>query len=67
MLMLKHNKNLMFCREINCCGVIHVIDDSLQSRYPDSIFPNTDYHENADVALYPMFAENRRAERRKIP
>jgi hypothetical protein len=34
---------------------------------PDSIFPNNwiSFHENGDVALYPMFAENRRAERRE--
>jgi hypothetical protein len=34
---------------------------------PDSIFPNNwiSFHENADVALYPMFAKNRREERRE--
>lgn len=32
---------------------------------PDSIFPNNwiTFHENGDVAMYPMFAENRRLER----
>jgi hypothetical protein len=34
---------------------------------PDSIFPNNwiSFHENGDVTLYPMFAENRRLERRE--
>ena len=43
-----------------------VIDDTVQPDTPDSIFPNNwvSFHENGDVALYPMFAENRRKERR---
>lgn len=34
---------------------------------PDSIFPNNwiSFHENGDVAMYPMFAENRRLERKE--
>ena len=34
---------------------------------PDAHFPNNwiSFHENGNVALYPMFAENRRLERRK--
>ncbi|RZJ24966.1 MAG: amidinotransferase, partial [Flavobacterium sp.] len=41
--------------------------DTLQPETPDSIFPNNwiSFHENGDVALYPMFAENRRKERRE--
>ena len=33
---------------------------------PDSVFPNNwvSFHENGDVVIYPMFAENRRKERR---
>ena len=40
-------------------------DDELVDT-PDSIFPNNwvSFHSNGDVALYPMFAENRRKERR---
>ncbi|NCT18166.1 MAG: amidinotransferase [Flavobacteriaceae bacterium CG2_30_34_30] len=40
-------------------------DGSLDT--PDSVFPNNwvSFHENGDVALYPMFAENRRRERRE--
>ena len=46
---------------------ILVIDDTLTSETPDSIFPNNwiSFHENGDVGLYPMFAENRRQERRE--
>ncbi|WP_167341593.1 citrulline utilization hydrolase CtlX [Nonlabens sp. SY33080] len=45
--------------------VIEISDDPKHDT-PDSIFPNNwiSTHENGDVALYPMFAENRRLERR---
>ncbi|MFL9831913.1 arginine deiminase-related protein [Flavobacterium sp. ST-87] len=44
-----------------------VIEDTLDTDTPDSIFPNNwiSFHENGDVVLYPMFAENRRDERRE--
>ena len=44
-----------------------VINDTENPSTPDSIFPNNwiSFHENGDVALYPMFAENRRLERRE--
>lgn len=43
------------------------IEDSLENDTPDSIFPNNwiSFHENGTVAIYPMFAENRRVERRE--
>ncbi len=43
-----------------------VIDDNKESDTPDSIFPNNwiSFHANGTVGLYPMFAENRRNERR---
>ena len=43
-----------------------VVEDTLEKDTPDSIFPNNwiSFHENDDVVLYPMFAENRRDERR---
>ncbi len=43
-----------------------VIDDDLKNDTPDSIFPNNwvSFHENGDIGLYPMFAVNRRRERR---
>jgi len=44
-----------------------VVDDTLAPDTPDSIFPNNwiSFHESGDVVLYPMFAENRREERRE--
>ena len=44
-----------------------VVNDTDNPNTPDSIFPNNwiSFHENGDVALYPMFAENRRLERRE--
>lgn len=44
-----------------------VIDDKLATDTPDSIFPNNwiSFHKNGDVVLYPMFAPNRRRERRE--
>lgn len=47
--------------------LVIVIDDTLETDTPDSIFPNNwiTFHENGDVVFYPMFAENRRLERRE--
>ena len=47
-------------------NVIVEDDDKLMDT-PDSIFPNNwvSFHENGNVGLYPMFAENRRKERRE--
>ena len=44
-----------------------VVDDTKETDTPDSIFPNNwvSFHENGDVGLYSMFAENRRLERRE--
>ncbi|MFK5878995.1 MAG: arginine deiminase-related protein [Flavobacteriaceae bacterium] len=44
-----------------------VIDDTPNPSTPDSIFPNNwiSFHQNGTVAIYPMFAENRRQERRE--
>ncbi|MFT6866325.1 MAG: hypothetical protein ACJA08_001156 [Cyclobacteriaceae bacterium] len=43
---------------------ILVIQDTAESKTPDSIFPNNwnSFHEDGAVYLYPMFAENRRRE-----
>jgi hypothetical protein len=57
-----------FVEKLKNVGVdVTVVDDILDPDTPDSIFPNNwiSFHENADVALYPMFAENRRLERRE--
>lgn len=44
-----------------------VIEDTNEHDTPDSIFPNNwiSFHENGNVGLYPMYAENRRLERRE--
>jgi hypothetical protein len=44
-----------------------VIEDTEEHDTPDSIFPNNwiSFHENGNVGLYPMYAENRRLERRE--
>jgi hypothetical protein len=44
-----------------------VIEDTEEFDTPDSIFPNNwiSFHENGNVGLYPMYAENRRSERRE--
>lgn len=57
-----------FVEKLRAVGVnVVVVDDTKDTDTPDSIFPNNwvSFHENADVALYPMFAENRRTERRE--
>ncbi|OYU81550.1 MAG: amidinotransferase [Flavobacterium sp. BFFFF1] len=57
-----------FVDKLSNAGVeVIVVDDTTDPDTPDSIFPNNwiSFHENADVALYPMFAENRRKERRE--
>jgi hypothetical protein len=57
-----------FVEKLQAVGVnVIVINDTKDSDTPDSIFPNNwvSFHENGDVALYPMFAENRRMERRE--
>jgi hypothetical protein len=57
-----------FVEKLRSVGVeVTVVDDITERDTPDSIFPNNwiSFHENSDVALYPMFAENRRKERRE--
>lgn len=44
-----------------------VVEDTLENDTPDSIFPNNwvSFHADGTVGLYPMFAKNRRVERRE--
>lgn len=44
-----------------------VVQDSIDPHTPDSIFPNNWFstHSSGELILYPMFAENRRDERKK--
>lgn len=46
---------------------VTVINDTPEPHTPDSIFPNNwiSFHDNGDIFLYPMQAENRRLERRE--
>ena len=45
-----------------------VFDDLAENHTPDSIFPNNwlSTHNYGKIFLYPMFAENRRRERRNL-
>ena len=56
-----------FVQKLREAGVdVVVIQDDKLLDTPDSIFPNNwvSFHSNGDVVVYPMFAENRRKERR---
>lgn len=46
---------------------VTVFDDTIEPATPDSIFPNNwiSFHEEGAIYLYPMYAENRRLERRE--
>ena len=57
-----------FVAKLKSVGVdVIVVEDTLNPDTPDSIFPNNwiSFHENGDISLFPMFAENRRLERRE--
>lgn len=57
-----------YVEKLRAVGINVIVeeDDKLLDT-PDSIFPNNwvSFHENGNVGLYPMFAENRRKERRE--
>lgn len=46
---------------------VMVVQDNLEPHTPDSIFPNNwvSFHRDGSLVLYPMFAENRRLERKE--
>lgn len=57
-----------FVTQLRFKGVdVVVVDDTKEPDTPDSIFPNNwvSFHKNGTVGLYPMYAENRRNERRE--
>lgn len=57
-----------FVAALRKAGVkVVVVEDTPEPPTPDSIFPNNwiSFHADGRVALYPMFAENRRWERRE--
>ncbi|MCL1669703.1 arginine deiminase-related protein [Elizabethkingia ursingii] len=56
-----------FVDKLKSKGVnVITVKDTLDPHTPDSIFPNNwvSFHQDGTVILYPMFAENRRQERR---
>lgn len=55
--------------KLKAVGVqVIIFQDTEDSDTPDAVFPNNwiSFHENGTIALYPMFAENRRKERRDV-
>ncbi|OSY88445.1 amidinotransferase [Tenacibaculum holothuriorum] len=57
-----------FVVELQKHGIeIIVVEDTKEPDTPDALFPNNwiSFHKNGTVAVYPMFAENRRLERRE--
>ena len=57
-----------FVNTLRAHGVqVIVVDDNKEQDTPDSIFPNNwvSFHNSGTVVVYPMFAENRRKERRE--
>lgn len=57
-----------FVKKLRSSGVqVIVVEDTVSPDTPDALFPNNwiSFHANGNVTLYPMFAENRRLERRE--
>jgi hypothetical protein len=57
-----------FVRKLELYGMnVMVVEDTPTPHTPDSIFPNNwiSFHSNDIICLFPMFAENRRAERKQ--
>jgi hypothetical protein len=65
---LAHSEFLHMVEILRANGInVIVVKDTEQPHTPDSIFPNNwiSFHEGGQAVLYPMFAENRRNERRR--
>lgn len=57
-----------FVKKLRASGIeVIVVQDTQEFDTPDSIFPNNwiSFHRNGSIALYPMFAQNRRLERKE--
>ena len=57
-----------FVEKLQSFGIhVIVVSDTKDADTPDAVFPNNwiSFHEDGTVAMYPMFAENRRLERRE--
>lgn len=55
-------------KKLRSVGVkVIVVNDIQENNTPDSVFPNNWFstHNNGNLAIYPVYAENRRAERRE--
>ena len=66
-----HNKAIIefdaFVAKLTAHGIdLTVVQDTSEPHTPDSIFPNNwiSFHSDGSIILYPMFAENRRKERK---
>lgn len=56
-----------FVEKLRSKGInVVIVEDQKENDTPDSIFPNNwvSFHENGTAVIYPMFAPNRRRERR---
>ena len=57
----------LMIHQLEVAGIeLHVFDDKDDANRPDAVFSNNwiSFHQSGKVVLYPMMAENRRAERR---
>lgn len=57
-----------FTKKLKAVGVnVIIVEDREEQDTPDSIFPNNwvSFHQSGNVGIYPMFAKNRRRERRE--
>ena len=57
-----------FAERLKKAGIeVHMLEDSLLPKTPDALFPNNwiSFHNKNRAALYPMYAPNRRQERRQ--
>ena len=56
-----------FAAKLSADGISTYVFDEDNPDTPDAVFPNNwiSFHESGKVVLYPMMAENRRAERRQ--
>ncbi|TRX47138.1 amidinotransferase [Fulvivirga sp. M361] len=63
---LKEFDDMVAALRVHKVNVV-VIEDTRESDTPDSVFPNNwvSFHEDGRVGLYPMYAVNRRVERRQ--
>lgn len=57
-----------FVQKLTAAGIdVTVVQDTAEPHTPDSIFPNNwiSFHNDGSIVLYPMYAINRRAERKQ--